>query len=843
MAVQEHRHLLRILLMHELETSKVAPYWWSGKFSTQAETLLTQHYAQSGLTSTDDALVKWSVYSEIHNEHPLAFSLFVILLDKLTKPLQTNALSEDELKVFWQAARKVLPSCFAVIRKLRKKTAGDKSSVRTLMEVLSIVAKLHNLGPPEDFDLLPKSQYGWIQRSSSGEGGEKNKDAVFSDLNSALRDAVNSGAEDWFHHMTESTKEETKVEDNNDAKLQHIIKLIQLVRADLQRAIEFYDKIFQDTMNFQFARTLYSFYESKLAAHVEPIVQEVSKDIKRIDIPDESQQLASHQEINMGTTLFELYLVLKRFVALGSALCPGEVNHEIANYHTWFTAGVMHWLDISVYKALTRIEKAIELDQLVPVDDTVKYSSSAVDTLAIFYQIKIFWQQLAWPDVEGSYMFVGKIVDDICKCCVFYADKMSDRVEGLGEMRNMYEKKFEVTQEWCLAINNIDYVRQSLEPFVKELGVDEIIAKLADYKSAIEARRCEDTLKAVIEDAMDTERNKILELVDTVAKKMSPMMNRFLQEGAEFIHQNSNSLDRLMMYLEESLQTLHMELNEWNFQRILDAIWMELASILHQLVQTNLEKRRPPVFFQNLKEALRIMIKSFKMGGDGEDKDDKAALQLIQETLNLHSLETADLVHQYYVEQLREQDKMEKTPYGQLTVHARINAENVLELEILSARNLRPMDSNGSCDPFVRVHILPEAEFSSVVKPKTNAEPKTLFPLFEEKFAIALTEEQANLQNALILFSVKDKDLFGMSNQYIAEALLSFESILSGNGGDQTHLSLTRPSNLGECGDEWVLENKYINCFFSFSDSDSRFRCVHWSCVSLISRRRNLSRS
>lgn len=64
-------------------------------------------------------------------------------------------------------------------------------------------------------------------------------------------------------------------------------------------------------------------------------------------------------------------------------------------------------------------------------------------------------------------MFVGKIVDDICRCCVFYADRMSNRVEGLGDVQSVYENKFEVTREWCLAINNIDYIRQSLSPFVK----------------------------------------------------------------------------------------------------------------------------------------------------------------------------------------------------------------------------------------------------------------------------------------------------------------------------------------------------------------------------------------
>lgn len=677
-AVQEHRHLLRILLMHELETSKVAPYWWVGKYSPLGETILTQHYAQSGLSSTDDALVKWSVYSEIHHDHPLAFALFVALLDKLTRPVQGNTLSEDEVRVFWDGARKLLPSCFAVIRKLRKKTAGDKNSVKTLMEVLNILGKLTNLGPPpDDFDLLPKAQYGWL-RTQRAEGQE-----MSCDLSAALTDAVASGAADWFIHMSEDTADHRAASQLDDeARLQHIIKLIQLIRADLQRAIEYYDKIFQDTMNFQFARALYAFYEAKLAAFIEPVVSAVSRNIKRIDIPqDESQELASHQEINMGTTLFELYLVLKRFVVLGGALsATGEVHYEIAKYHTWFTEGVMHWLDISVYKALTRIEKAIELDQLVPVDDSVKYSSSAVDTLAIFYQIKIFWQQLAWPDVEGAYMFVAKIVDDICRCCQFYADKMSQRVEGLGDVRNMYEKKFEVTQEWCLAINNIDYVRQSLEPFVKELGLDDIVSRMADCKSPAEAQRCNDTMVAVVENSMDTQRNDILQLVETVAKKMSPMMMRFLTEGAEHIQQDSNSLDRLMMYLEDSLKMLHNELNEWNFQRILDAIWMELSSILYQLVERNLEKRRPPSFFQNLREALRIMINSFKVGGSEEEGQDKEVLQKIKETLDLHSMETAELVHQYYVEQLREQEKITKAPYGQLTVRAEINGENVLEV-------------------------------------------------------------------------------------------------------------------------------------------------------------------
>lgn len=291
----------------------------------------------------------------------------------------------------------------------------------------------------------------------------------------------------------------------------------------------------------------------------------------------------------MGTTLFELFLVLKKFTLLGPTLSPGATNFKMSEYYTWFTVGVTHWLDISVFKALTRIKKAIELDDLLPVDDEVKYSSSAVDTLNIFYQIKIFWQQLDWPDVEGSYMFVAKIVDDICRCCTYYADLMAKRVEGVGDVESVYGKRFEVTQEWCLAINNIEYLRQNLFPFVKELGTDYIILKLSDCRSEEEANRCSQTIKNVVENAIDTKKNKILELVETVAKKMSPPMRKFLIEGAELLHQDSNSMDRLMLYLENSHRTLNIELNDNNFQRVFDAIWTEVGNILMDIIHNNLD--------------------------------------------------------------------------------------------------------------------------------------------------------------------------------------------------------------------------------------------------------------
>lgn len=159
-ASQEHRHLLRILLMHELDTSKVAPYWWAGKFCAQGEAVITQHSAQSALSVIDCSFAQWSVYTAIHIDHLLAFSLFDNLLDKLIRPIQTSSVSDDEIKQFWDGVQKLLPSCFSIIRRLRKKTGGDKNSVKILSDVLSVLSKIALLEPPEGTDLFPRNIYG-----------------------------------------------------------------------------------------------------------------------------------------------------------------------------------------------------------------------------------------------------------------------------------------------------------------------------------------------------------------------------------------------------------------------------------------------------------------------------------------------------------------------------------------------------------------------------------------------------------------------------------------------------------------------------------------------------------
>lgn len=82
-----------------------------------------------------------------------------------------------------------------------------------------------------------------------------------------------------------------------------------------------------------------------------------------------------------------------------------------------------------------------------PVDQLVRHTNSAVDIRTVFGQIGTFWLQLSWPDPETSYVFVNRMLDDVCKSAIFYAEKMCARAAGNlrpEEEDDLTEKVFKI---------------------------------------------------------------------------------------------------------------------------------------------------------------------------------------------------------------------------------------------------------------------------------------------------------------------------------------------------------------------------------------------------------------
>lgn len=97
---------------------------------------------------------------------------------------------------------------------------------------------------------------------------------------------------------------------------------------------------------------------------------------------------------------------------------------------------------------------------------------------------------------------------------------------------------------------------------------------------------------------------------------------------------------------------------------------------------------------------------------------------------------------------------------------------------------------------------MPEEKFYDVKAPKTHVHKETLFPLFDETFNIPLTPEQRTIDDAILVFEVKDKDF--LRTKFMAEAFLPFSEIEDSGVEcgletlDQSHLKLSRPVDKSE---------------------------------------------
>lgn len=98
-AAQEYRHVLHLLLVHELDEENVEPHQWEGRFSSKSAFILRTLELQGGLTRKDIEIAQWLVYTRVQCEHPLNAKVFPPLFEAIIQHVKNQRLGEDEV---WQ---------------------------------------------------------------------------------------------------------------------------------------------------------------------------------------------------------------------------------------------------------------------------------------------------------------------------------------------------------------------------------------------------------------------------------------------------------------------------------------------------------------------------------------------------------------------------------------------------------------------------------------------------------------------------------------------------------------------------------------------------------------------
>ncbi|XP_055623750.1 protein unc-13 homolog 4B-like isoform X2 [Toxorhynchites rutilus septentrionalis] len=782
-AIEEHTMLIKMFLEYELNSSSVARYWWSGKFTAAGEAILKQHAICADINESEKNLIHWNAYTSIHVTYPISFTLFENLLNKICILVSKDCVSGDDLKRFWGGVKKLLPSCFAVIIKLRKRIAGDKDILKTVTSVLNILVRVDSIRETCDIELFSPEDY------------EHFKHKIEHNPSISIREmtllAVRAGAKCWFDQSVTNSIKSTF---SDEEKLHNFILLIQLLQNDIKRASTYYNAPFKSIIDIEYTRELCKQHETSIVTHIKPPVEKICKGFKKLTIRlDQHNRIGEMEALDMSSKLFELYIIIKLFIEETDREIKCAHNTDIINYHAWFIGGVSHWSDVFALKALARISQAIDVDSLVAEENVEpKQSSSAVEFSNIVLQMKTFWEQLAWPDQNDLNRFLKRSLGDICSCCIYYADRISSKLKPTEDKKHIdMASTIELMRKCTLVNSNLSILIEMLINLPNDLGyrkVDVNANESTEYTLPIEG--------------LSSWKTKVLTLFADYC------MSVIRISMTDSIYKFSQIKENIESFATQTSMLIRENLINNDLKQVEGKLWTMLTAELSSLIKQTIEKKAPITSFSNLKECYAIIAQAYLP--ELQDLQDASPLaeQLlsIEKQLCLYSSTTRDLIHQYYLACYESQNRLDEPDRGILNVRCFFN-QNTLEVQVLGANNIQmPLDFKGTCDSYVKINLIPGYRFSNVQMPKTRTKPKNRSPTYNEKFALKFSQDQRDIPDALVVFNVKVTEMLGLNQRHVGECFIRLDSIpvLSADRDVQTvdvqQLYLTLPENIdSEC--------------------------------------------
>ncbi|XP_035895512.1 protein unc-13 homolog 4B-like isoform X2 [Anopheles stephensi] len=796
-AKHEYEQMLRCILEYELRSSSVARYWWAGKLTSEGEAILQQYTKCANLTALEQTLIAWFVYTQVHLTYPLSISLLESVLDKLCVGYDVALTSDEERERFWEGARRILPSCLSIIVKMRKRLAGDKDIVKTVSSVLQLLAKADQLAARKGANLFSEPTVRTLKQMALD-------CTKHSTMKEATVLAVQLGARTWFETSLSAAIEGSQT---NEDKLRSLIKFVQLLQSDLLRAKTYYDGVFKSVMEIDYSREICIQHEARIVSHLRPIVQTICNGFKKITLRMEQlERRAEMESLDMSSTLFELYLILKLFLQQTDTVVQCAHNPYIVEFHQWFRGGIVYYLDVFAIKTISRVVTVLEEDDLrtVGTADRPKYSSSTGEILEIISQIKIFWDQLAWPDKDEMKKFLKRSIGDICSCCIFYADRLLSKVKTLegsptSTAGGLNSAQLATLERSLMVLSNVSILIKSLARLPQELGYSQTRTGAGGgtdpsdkpRKTSLEQLMADEMLpidglsswrqkcvRYIADHVTQTTRSLVVACGEVSMNGGSPTGTGTTIGGGFFSTKQQPSpvenVERLRHWIVQSATLLKEGLTEADLHAVEQDLWTSLETTMDEIIKKLLEKKDSLATFQRLRNCYEQLTQHYF-----RTLAETIACSTIGERLETFSCTTSELIHRYYLERVRQQEQLEEPENGQLTVRCWFQPDG-LQIKVLRADQLRlPKDYKHSCDSYVKINVLPPDQFGPPPLPelKTKTKSKNFSPNYNESFTLKINPVQHSLKDALLMLNVKVSELLGLSQKHIGECFLRLDAI------------------------------------------------------------------
>uniref|UniRef100_A0A8C6F230 BAI1 associated protein 3 n=1 Tax=Monodon monoceros TaxID=40151 RepID=A0A8C6F230_MONMO len=717
--------LLSRLLQFEHQAEEPNSSSWRGELSGPAATVLCLHGAQSNLSALQLAVLHWQVSSRHHQTRTLDYGYLLGLLEDMQAHWEEAAsLPQEQEEGLADSFSAFSEFGLRLLRQLRDYfPATNSTAVYRLELLLKCLGKLQLFQP--SFEICPFE----------------------TELNMDIAAALKRGNREWFDKLLNS---QSPREQPGPQRLAGLVKLADTVYEDLQSCYGIYASLFHSIIKIDFFTLTFRQLERLVAEEAWVLTEELS--------PKMTLEVASG--------LFELYLTLADIQCFWSSI-PGRDSRSLAlaGIHAPFLPAVKLWLQVLRDQARWRLQGAVDVDTLEPMDSSSKHSSSAATASLCFSHIQELWARLAWPDPAQAQGLGTQLSQDLCEAALFYTELLRKKVDtqpgAAGEA---------VSEPLCVVLNDVELLRKAAGQALRGLAWPEGAPGL----EGVLPRPLLSCMQALDEDLQREARTVTAHLTS----KMVGDIRKYVQHislSPDSI-QNEEAMAPLLKYLDEKLALLNASLVKENLSRVLEALWELLLQAILQALGANRDMSAD--FYGRFHFTLEALVNFFHAEGQGLPLESlrDGSYKRLEEELRLHQCSTRECIEQYYLDKLK-QRSLEHNRFGRLSVRCHYEAaEQRLVVEVLHAADLLPLDANGLSDPFVIVELGPPHLFPLVRSQRTQVKSRTLHPVYDELFYFSVPAEACRRRGACVLFTVMDHDWLS-TNDFAGEAALGLGSI------------------------------------------------------------------
>ncbi|XP_035468470.2 protein unc-13 homolog D isoform X2 [Scophthalmus maximus] len=739
---------------------------WKGALCGEAQTLLELYATQNDLSPFLQDLAKWVAYSKLYQSLEVDSS---VLFQQLTS-----------VEYHWHQQQ--LPY-------QQKQELGD-SLHGFLQYGLCLVAKYRDIFPPTP-SATPKlhTLLRILVQICKTQAFQKLNPAHF-ELHDEVSDAVQTGTQEWFTIKRGLHQPMTK-------DLLEIVnalsRLIGEVQEDIKHNKDVWNRVFVSAVQVDVFTVIYQRFDSLLANEVKETLS----------------LMEGQMEQPLANSLFPVYLCLQA-IHKDKAFLQKRGLLELTNFHEGFREALPYWLNQAFSKTQDRVERAVQVDQLQPLQSgsvPIKHSSSAVDLVACIQPICQLSEQLSWPDPEEAFMLMVKLTEDVCRIVVNYCHILKERVRVLSENSDHGS----AINMLCVVVNDLEHLRSVLTRLPTQLNWAGLRERT---HNVIGESQFHNTLPSQLQQAQSILSREIRSALDTLGKKLNTDIETHVRNMSTRQRIPSKSKEDaatpLMRYLEQELHYMNENLVQENFNSLLTPLWNNSVKILYQVATQHPQQEGLMVFCQRLLYTLQCLEQCFHAEGNGLPL--KALHSDEYKTLRAHlthnSLSSQELVQQFLDRKIKEQNVYSGEKYGAVTLLTSYRwSDQRLRVEVLNAVNLVPMDTNGFSDPFVQLCLEPRHIFPEVEPRCTHIKSCDLNPLFDEAFEFLLclhsssplhcslvSLDQCQAPGACLVVTVLDHDTL-KTDDFEGEAFLGLKAIPGVGGGREGNGLSSKPDS------------------------------------------------